>query len=161
MAFNTSFVATSMLLDVLTNGHSWNINNSDTTYISLWGNSGTPTPDTALATQAYGSGQWVSASYEVYGTGWAAGGVTLSSTALVNHTGVGGDLNYSAGNVSQAGTTLSGAYGCMIYDHTVNSGANYVICAIQFGGAYSTTAGTFAITWGTANSIASIWWIAT
>ena len=54
--------------------------------------------------------------------------------------------NWLAGNISVATTTLAGAYGGYFY--TTTASANYKIIGIYFGGSsYSTTAGTFAVTW--------------
>jgi hypothetical protein len=160
----SSFIATSFLLSALTHAGSaplWNINGSDQIWLALYGNGGAYTPDTALANQSYGgSGGW--AGNEVTGTNWPAGGVQLSSPVLGNTSGQGGVLSFTASNVVANTVTVAGVYGALAYDHTVSSGANYGLCGISFAGAYSATAGTFAITWGSANGVSSvIWWIST
>lgn len=164
MAFNSSLLSTAWLVDMMsTHTGTYNIAAAgDTLKIALFNNSGSPTADKTLANQTYNVDQWSSASFEVFGTGWAAGGITLTTQTLTNNTGFGGDLHWVGGNsgsnVSVATTTLTNAYGCAIYDSTV---ANRVIVAIAFGGAYTSNVGTFSITWGTANGLASVFWMST
>lgn len=92
---------------------------------------------------------------EVTGTNWAAGGVALTSTTW---TSTGGALMYDAANVSVASTTLSNAMAAVIYDDSVTTPtADAMICLVDFVTAYSTSNGTFAITWSTSpNCIFSI-----
>jgi hypothetical protein len=94
---------------------------------------------------------------------WPQGGVPLSSVSVdtVSVTGAEGTssitataagtngvgINFTAAVVSEVNTTLASAYGCAIWDYTVSSTVGPVICAITFGGAFSTSGGTFAITW--------------
>lgn len=82
---------------------------------------------------------------EVSGTGWSAGGVDLAGEDL-DHTTRADCLVYDATDVSETGTTLTNAEGAIIYAAGLS---NECIVAIDFGSAYSTVAGTFAITWAT------------
>ncbi len=162
MAFSTSLLSTALLLDMWSGLHAYNIaSGGDTIKLALFSNTGTPTPDSTLANATYLVDQWVTGN-EVSGAGWAAGGVTLTTKTLTNNTGFGGDLHWVAGNsgsnVSASSTTLSGVFGCCIYDSTVS---NRVICGIAFGGSFTSTVGTFSITWGTANGAAAIFWVST
>lgn len=87
---------------------------------------------------------------EVSGTGWAAGGIVLSSPTFTLDT----TLNlakFSGANVNASGTTLTNIRGVCPYDSSV--AGNPLICAINFGQTYSTTGGTVAITWNTANGL--------
>jgi hypothetical protein len=94
---------------------------------------------------------------EVSGTGWAAGGVLLStaaagstSTAPSLSVSPAGTLMYDMGDVSVASTTLTNARGCIIYNDSVTGPANYsdqMLVAVTFGADYSTNNGTFGITW--------------
>ena len=112
---------------------------------------------TASSLNAYTS------TYEVSGTGWAAGGIAVSalatgSTSLAPAFSVSAGnptvISWTANNVSVATTTLSNAYGGYFYSNTASP--KYRIIGIYFGGsAYSTTAGTFAITW-SSSDIATI-----
>ena len=129
-----------------------------TNKMTLSNNSETPNFHSALGTTGANGNVYASAN-EVSGTGWAAGGVACSALAsggtifpsgVANMTVTGGTpsaANWTASNVSVATTTLSGAYACYIYAVGAFT-ANVIIAGIWFGGSsYSTTAGTFAITW--------------
>jgi hypothetical protein len=117
--------------------------------------------DTPVYSQAAASAIYASTN-EVNGTGWAAGGVACSALgagstsiapALAVSAGPPTVISYTAGNISVSGTTLSGAIGGYFY--WAAGGTQYKIMGIWFGGsAYTTTAGTFGITWST--SIATI-----
>ncbi len=96
--------------------------------------------------------------YEVTSTAggtWNAGGVAVSALAT-GSTSLSPAFTVTAGNpttiawtanpVSVATTTLANAYGGYFYSNT--NSPKYRIIGIYFGGSgYSTTAGTFAITW--------------
>ena len=121
-------------------------------WIALYNNTVTPSQDTVAP--GYNVAPWNTG--EVTGTGWSAGGVALTGTTAVLTTGVG--VTMTAAAVSQTGTTLTAINGCILYDNTL--GNKDIFAAIYFGGAYSTSAGTFGITWATANSVANtVWYI--
>lgn len=103
--------------------------------IALISNSATP----AFDTHDY----WADLSgSEVTGTNWAAGGVALTGTAFSVSTGT---LLWDATDVSVASTTLSSARAAVIYADSI--GSKPLICLVNFGADYSTSNGTFAITW--------------
>ena len=79
---------------------------------------------------------------EVYGTGWAQGGVALTGTTISESPT--GTLMVDASDVSAATTTLTNARAYVWYASALT---NELICLVNFGGDYSTVAGTFAITW--------------
>jgi hypothetical protein len=95
------------------------------------------------------------ATNEVSGTGWAAGGVAVSALGAgatsiapaLTVTGPGPSvLTWSASNVLVAATTLTGASGGYFY--WAAGGTQYAYIGIWFGGtSYSTSGGTFGITW--------------
>ena len=163
MTFSTSYIPASTIRDAVNNTIALALgptSSGDTLYIALFSSSmpgNIMTDDPAH----YNVGSYLSSSYEIYGTGWAQGGIALTtpSTDTVNSAGLQGvttstqtssagvGINFTAGPVSQTGTTLVSAYGCAIWDHTISGTVGPVICAITFGGAFSTSAGTFAITW--------------
>jgi len=152
----TSFLPTATLLSALNNATALNFS-SDTTKIALFSNTVTPTPDTAA--QAYNVAPWNANEVNNGGGNWPVGGPTLGSPTLANTTGQGGVLSYTASNVSAASVTIAAARGALIYDSTISS---LGIAAIYFGGDFTSTVGTFAITWGTANGVSStVWWIST
>jgi|SRR5215471_6699237 len=102
---------------------------------------------------------WANTS-EVSGTGWAAGGITLSTAASgggsVTPTlaeGTTGSIRYNwTSALSVANTTLStggGPFGCIIYADPVTAPADMVdamLLCICFAAAYPTNNGTFSIT---------------
>lgn len=107
---------------------------------ALFSNSVTPnfTTDTAYGVTPYNAN-------EVTGTNWAAGGVALTGTGL---SASGGTITFDATDVSVASTTLSNARGYLLYADAL-AGKNAILL-VNFGADYSTTAGTFAITWNAA-----------
>lgn len=109
----------------------------DTHKIALFSNSITPnySSDTAYAAAPYNAN-------EVSGTGWAAGGVALTGTAIDESPT--GTLRWDATDVSQATTTLTGARFGLIYADALGDQA---IVGVDFDADYNTVAGTFAIQW--------------
>ena len=167
MAYTASYLAAATIRGMLTNVISTMKPTADSMYIGLFNNSfsgGTQSDDPAR----YNSGSYATAN-EVTSTdtNWPTGGVALvspiltmigtsGSTASTSVVADGVGINFSASNVSETATTLTNAYGAIIYDSTLS---DYVLVNISFGGGFSTTAGTFAITWATANSVSSIFYI--
>jgi len=80
---------------------------------------------------------------EVSGTGWAAGGVALTSTVFTE--AVTGSAVFDAADVSEATTTLTSAMCGLIYADAL--AGNNAICLVDFVTAVSTVAGTLTITW--------------
>lgn len=81
---------------------------------------------------------------EVTGTGYTTGGENLGSPTFTIATGF---ATFDGTDVALAGTTLSGVRGVVLFDNTL--AGDPLLCAVNFGADYSTTAGTFAITWAT------------
>lgn len=79
---------------------------------------------------------------EVTGTNWASGGVALTGTTVTISSGT---LILDATDVSVALTTLVNARCYLLYADA--SAGNEALVLVNFGADYSTTAGTFAITW--------------
>ena len=81
---------------------------------------------------------------EITGTNWAAGGVALTTTEVTNEAG---SLVFDVADVSVANTTIAtDPEGGLIYADAL-AGDN-AIAMIYFGvGDFTTSAGTFAITW--------------
>ena len=162
MAWSTSYVVPSTLVSALeANGSRINLDLSSSStglYLALYDNTVTPNVDTDPQSYSTSGGTnippWNTG--EVTGTNWSAGGVNLdlSTSGLTHQTG--GNLRFAAGNVSVSTTTISTAvYGCLIYDSLLSPEA--AICAVWFGGSgYTTSAGTFGITW----PASGIWTIA-
>lgn len=111
--------------------------------IALYNNTKTPN---------FSSDVGYTATNEVSGTGWAAGGVALSaaaaggtSTSPTLTESPTGSIMYDMADVSVASTTLTNARGLVIYADAL-AGDNNIV-GVNFGADYSTVAGTFAITW--------------
>jgi hypothetical protein len=93
---------------------------------------------------------------EVTGTGWATGGVVLSTAAaggdvnqtLTNPATTPGNLVFTWGTpLSVTGTTLTGVFGFIIYFQSVTLPlAKPELLTIYVGTGYNTVAGTFGIT---------------
>jgi hypothetical protein len=115
----------------------------------LTSNSDSPVYGQAAASAIYAT------TNEISGTGWAAGGVAASALgagasnitlALTITSPSPTNAVYGASNISVATTTLAAAYGGYFYWAAGSPQAK--IIGIYFGGSgYSTTAGTFAVTW--------------
>jgi hypothetical protein len=107
--------------------------------------SNSDTPDYISATDP---STWTAA-FEVHDSGnWPSGGINLStgSYAPTITQSPSKTLMWDMNNISIAGTTLTGAYGCYIYGAALSPMAK--IIGVYFGGTPLTTvAGTLAITW--------------
>lgn len=110
----------------------------ETHKVALFSNSITPnfSTDTAYGVAPYNAN-------EVSGTGWSAGGVALTGTAVSESPT--GTLMWDATDVSEAGTTLTNARCALIYADAL--AGNNAIVLVNFGADYSTVSGTFGITW--------------
>lgn len=113
----------------------------ETHKIALFSNSITPnfSSDTAYAVSPYDSN-------EVSGTGWASGGVAITGTTVSESPT--GTMMWDATDVSESTTTLTNARAGLIYADAL--AGNNAIVLVDFTSDYSTSAGTFAITWNAA-----------
>lgn len=117
---------------------------SDSYKVALY-SSNTMTPDntvtTAVLTEYAGAAsQWVTGN-EVSGTGYAAGGVAVSSPTWTQSTNV---LTFTSAGTPQWTSASFTAYGDLVYDTTVSSEG---LCYNYFGGSQTVTSGTFTINW--------------
>lgn len=110
------------------------------------------TQGTAPINYSATSSTWANTN-EVSGTGWAAGGVTITAATSGSATfgeGTAGSIRYDMNDVSVAATTLTNARGCIIYADPITAPADMVdamIVAVTFGADYSTNNGVFGIQW--------------
>lgn len=82
---------------------------------------------------------------EVSGTGYSAGGVTLTSTEV---TISGGVLTYDAADVSWASSTITSAMAAVVYfDRGGATTADEVMALSDFVTAASSAGGTFTVQW--------------
>ena len=77
---------------------------------------------------------------QIEGTGYTAGGETLTCTWSASGT----SMKWDAADVSWTGASFT-AYHAVVYDDTHASDA--LVCSIDFGGAQTVSAGTFTIQW--------------
>lgn len=115
-----------------------------------------PTDGSGLANFSSATPNWASTN-EVSGTGWASGGVALSaaasgatSTAPTLAEGTTGSLRWDMGDIAVSGTTLTGAFACLLYADPVTAPSDLVDALeilVNFGAAFSTVAGIFGIQW--------------
>ena len=110
----------------------------ETHKIALFSDTITPnfSTDTAYGVAPYNAN-------EVSGTGWAWGGVALTTTAVDESPT--GTLRWDAADVSETGTTLTNAMAGLIYADAL--AGNNAILLVDFVTAVSTVAGTLTITW--------------
>lgn len=100
-----------------------------------------------------------SATNEVSGTGWAAGGVALSaaasgggSTSPTLTESPTGSIMYDMADVAVSGTTLTAARGVILYADALVG--NNLIVGVTFGADFSTNNGIFGIQWAAAGVFA-------
>lgn len=134
----TSAIANSFKQEVLVEGHNLT-NGADTIKLALF---------TSSATMGAGTTAF-STSQEASGTNYTSGGANLTnvtpalsgSTAVVDFA----DLTFSTATVT--------ARGCLIYNST---NSNKAICAIDFGGDKTSTAGDFTVVFPSATATGAI-----
>jgi hypothetical protein len=127
--------------------------NADTFKVALFDNTITPSQTVASASTAYGTGVWASGGV-LDASGWPAVGRDLASVTSTFSTNV---YTFDAADTVSANssTTLTNAYGCLVYDDTITTPvADQGVCYNYFGGANSVTAGTFTVVWNAAGIFA-------
>ena len=130
MAFSGNFMCTSFKVELMKAVHNFTTGTGNTFKLALYNNSASFT----AATTAY------TATNEVAASGsYAAGGGTLtnvtptssSTTAFTDFA----DLSFTSATIT--------AYGAMIYNDT--AAGNPSVCILDFGGAMTSSSGTFTI----------------
>jgi len=146
MAWSGSGFSTEALADLIddTLAFAWG---SVTWNVGLWPSTITPDFTASAATFAYDAGVWTAASELDDPANWPTGGPALVTSAPEAEQPAAGQLRLDATDVSQASTTIAAARGCMIYKGSL--GGDNGLLAVDFGSDFSTTNGTFAITWDT------------
>lgn len=107
---------------------------------AMFTNSITPDFDASAANAQYGAG--VFATNEVSGTGYTAGGTAVASPTL---TGATGTMTYDQADTSWSSSTITSARCALLYSDAL--AGNNAVCLVNFGADYSTSNGTFQITW--------------
>jgi hypothetical protein len=153
MAWSASKIFMATLEDMFENTTAVDLN-SDTFKAALYDNDITPDQTVTSANTAYDVGQWTALNNEVISTGeWDTGGVALASVTSSFSSNV---YTYDAADTaSGAGATISGAFGCLVYDDTIATPvANQGLCYNYFGGTQSVTGGLFTIVWNASGILA-------
>jgi hypothetical protein len=137
MAFTGNFMCTSFKVELMQAVHNFTTSTGNTFKLALYDNSASFT----AATTAYTASNEVSAS----GT-YAAGGGTLTN---VTPTSTGTTAFTDFADLSFTSATIT-AFGALIYNDTAAGDPS--VCVLDFGGAKTSTAGTFTIIFPTADA---------
>jgi hypothetical protein len=137
MAFTGNFMCTSFKVELMQAVHNFTTSTGDTFKLALYDNSASFT----AATTAYTASNEVSAS----GT-YAAGGGTLTN---VTPTSTGTTAFTDFADLSFTSATIT-AFGALIYNDT--AAGDPTVCVLDFGGAKTSTSGTFTIIFPTADA---------
>lgn len=129
MAFTGNFMCTSFKVELLKGLHDFTLTTGDVFKIALYDNSAAFT----AATTAY------TVTNEVVGTGYTAGGYTLTNVTPTNPSSTTAITDFADAVWSTATIT---AYGALIYNST--AGTNTVV-VLDFGGVKTSTAGDFTV----------------
>jgi len=146
MAFTGNFMCTSFKQQLMQAAHDFTTSTGDTFKLAMYDNSASFT----AATTAYTSTNEVANS----GT-YSAGGGTLTN---VTPTTSGTTAFTDFADLSFTSATIT-AYGALIYNTTPTAGlglTNPTVCVLDFGGAKTSTAGTFTIVFPTADATSAI-----
>ena len=137
MAFTGNFMCTSFKVELMQAVHNFTASTGNTFKLALYDNSASFT----AATTAYTSSNEVANS----GTYSAGGGtlvnVTPTSTGTTAFTDF-SDLSFTSATIT--------AFGALIYNDT--AAGDPTVCVLDFGGAKTSTAGTFTIVFPTADA---------
>ena len=154
MAWTNSKIFSAYIHDVLTNLTAIDLDTDALLEAALFDNTITPNQTDTAAHNAYAGagGTWASGGVVDTGSsapaGWPALGRPLASVTVSAATVA--TLTFDAADTVSANsvTTLTNAYGCLVYDHSIASPvADQGICYNYFGGANTVTLGTFTIVW--------------
>jgi hypothetical protein len=141
MAFTGNFMCTSFKVELMQAVHNFTASTGNTFKLAMYDNSASFT----AATTAYTNTNEVANS----GT-YSAGGGTLTN---ITPTSSGTTAFTDFADLSFTSATIT-AYGAMIYNDTASG--NPSVCILDFGGAKTSTAGTFTIVFPTADATSAI-----
>ena len=141
MAFSGNFMCTSFKVELMRAVHNFTTGTGDTFKLALYDNSASFT----AATTAY------TPTNEVANSGsYAAGGGTLTN---VTPTSTGTTAFTDFADLSFTSATIT-AFGALIYNDT--AAGDPAVCVLDFGGAKTSTSGTFTIIFPTDDSTSAI-----
>jgi hypothetical protein len=130
MAFTGNFMCTSFKVELMQGVHNFTNGTGNTFKLALYDNSASFT----AATTAYTSSNEVANSGTYAAGGGALTNVTPTSSGTTAFTDF-ADLSFTSATIT--------AYGAMIYNDS--AAGNPSVCILDFGGAKTSTAGTFTI----------------
>lgn len=141
MAFSGNFMCTSFKVQLMQAVHNFTTSTGNTFKLALYDNS----PSFTAATTAYTSSGEVSASGTYSAGGGALTNVTPTSSGTTAFTDF-ADLSFTSATIT--------AYGAMIYNDS--AAGDPAVCILDFGGAKTSTNGTFTIIFPTADATSAI-----
>jgi hypothetical protein len=141
MAFSGNYMCTSFKVELMKAVHNFTTGTGDEFKLALYDNSASFT----AATTAYTATNEVSASGSYSAGGGALTNVTPTSSGTTAFTDF-ADLSFTSATIT--------AYGAMIYNNT--AAGDPAVCILDFGGAKTSTTGTFTIIFPTADSTSAI-----
>ena len=141
MAFSGNYMCTSFKVELMKGVHNFTTSTGNTFKLALYDNSASFT----AATTAYTATNEVSASGSYSAGGGALTNVTPTSTGTTAFTDF-ADLSFTSATIT--------AYGAMIYNDSAAGDPS--VCILDFGGAKTSTNGTFTIIFPTADATSAI-----
>lgn len=141
MAFSGNFMCTSFKVELMRAVHNFTTGTGNTFKLALYDNSASFT----AATTAYTATNEVAASGSYSAGGGALTNVTPTSSGTTAFTDF-ADLSFTSATIT--------AYGAMIYNDSAAGDPS--VCILDFGGAKTSTAGTFTIIFPTDDSTNAI-----
>jgi|TARA_R110000868_G_scaffold311248_1_gene572320 hypothetical protein len=141
MAFSGNFMCTSFKVELMKGVHNFTTGTGNTFKLALYDNSASFT----AATTAYTATNEVANSGSYAAGGGALTNVTPLSTGTTAFTDF-ADLSFTAATIT--------AYGALIYNDTAAGDPS--VCVLDFGGAKTSTSGTFTIIFPTADATSAI-----
>jgi hypothetical protein len=137
MAFSGNFMCTSFKVELMRAVHNFTNGTGNTFKLALYDNS----PSFTAATTAYTTSGEVSASGSYSAGGGTLTNVTPTSSSTTAFTDF-ADLSFTSATIT--------AYGALIYNDS--AAGDPTVCVLDFGGAKSSTSGTFTIIFPTADA---------
>jgi len=141
MAFSGNFMCTSFKVELMKGVHNFTTGTGNTFKLALYNNSASFT----AATTAYTASNEVTASGSYSAGGGSLTNITPTSTGTTAFTDF-ADLSFTAATIT--------AYGALIYNDT--AAGDPTVCVLDFGGAKTSTSGTFTIIFPTNDSTNAI-----
>jgi hypothetical protein len=141
MAFSGNFMCTSFKVELMRGVHNFTTSTGNTFKLALYDNSASFT----AATTAYTASNEVTASGSYAAGGGSLTNVTPSSTGTTAFTDF-ADLSFTSATIT--------AFGALIYNDTAAGDPS--VCVLDFGGAKTSTSGTFTIIFPTNDSTNAI-----